>query len=65
MSRQQRQTEHPAGKGEVDDDGTPMERFKNLTRRLLTVSNVQVQKERRRYLKRKAPRSRRGEKKSE
>jgi hypothetical protein len=53
MSRDRRQTEQPAAKGEGggDDDGVPMERFKNLTRRLLTVSNKKVQQERRKRVR--------------
>lgn len=51
MSRQKRPSERRRDKveaGDAGDDGVPMERFKNLTKRLLGVSNAAVQEERRR-----------------
>jgi len=50
MSRPKRPSEprhDKAGAIAADEGGTPMERFKKLAKRVLSVSNVAVQKERR------------------
>jgi hypothetical protein len=48
MSRDRRPSEPPSDKAEEsanNADGTPMERFKTLTQRLLNVSNKRLQEE--------------------
>lgn len=52
MSRDRPQSEHPRASAEEKDANegrAPMDRFKSLTRHLLSVSNKQLQDERRRH----------------
>ena len=56
MSQQKPPSEHLRDKAEASaaaDDTAPMERFKDLTRRLLSVSNKRLQDERKRHKLRK------------
>ena len=55
MSQRRRQNDRIGGKDaeSAADDGIPMERFRTLARRELSVSNKEVQAERRRERKRR------------